>query len=134
MVDVYRKRLLAAARGRDQVIENELPASRSAEARERFEQREQTAAIAALEHFLKPSTVAVIGGARRRETVGGEIRHNIVSRGLRRGQSRAGRHERRATHQAREALRAEYRHVQSVAPAASRAAPTIGSEWPTRRP
>ena len=61
------------------MIEIGLPASPSAEARERFEQREQTAA---LEHFVKPSTVAVVGASRRGATVGGDIRHNIVSRGF----------------------------------------------------
>jgi acetate---CoA ligase (ADP-forming) len=69
-------------RVKDQVIEVELPTSLSAQARERFERREQIAAIAALERFLKPRTIAVIGASRRRATVGGEILHNIISAGF----------------------------------------------------
>jgi acetate---CoA ligase (ADP-forming) len=66
-------------RTRDRVIEFELPTSLSAQARERFEQREQTAAIAAVTSFLKPQAVAVIGASRSRGTVGGEILHNILT-------------------------------------------------------
>jgi acetyl coenzyme A synthetase (ADP forming)-like protein len=60
----------------------ELPTSRSAETRARFEQREQTAAIAAVSHFLRPASVAVIGASRRRGTVGGEILHNLLAGGF----------------------------------------------------
>jgi predicted CoA-binding protein len=64
------------------LIEIELPTSLSGEARERYEQREQTAAIAALESFLRPEAIAVIGASRRRGTVGGEILHNLISGGF----------------------------------------------------
>ena len=39
----------------------------------RFEERDRTAAVAAVRSFLRPQSVAVIGASRRRETVGGEI-------------------------------------------------------------
>src|ERR1700730_11637111 len=54
------------------VIEVQLPTSLSEEAVRRFEQREQTAAIAAVRSFLAPSAVAVIGASRRQHTVGAE--------------------------------------------------------------
>jgi acetyl coenzyme A synthetase (ADP forming)-like protein len=46
---------------------------------ERFERREQTAAISALTAFLHPRAVAVIGASRQRRTVGGETFHNLLS-------------------------------------------------------
>ena len=67
------------SRTHEGVVEVELPTSLSSRARERVEQREQTAAIAALESFLKPRSVAVIGASRRRGTVGGEILHNVLA-------------------------------------------------------
>jgi acetyl coenzyme A synthetase (ADP forming)-like protein len=83
MLDVFQESGFSSRRRlKDQAIEIELPTSLSAQARERFEQREQTAAIAALESFLKPRTVAVIGASRERATVGGEILHNILSGGF----------------------------------------------------
>jgi len=59
-------------------IEIELPASFSAEAVARFEERDRLAARAAVRHFLEPSAVAVIGASRRRGTVGGEAFHNLL--------------------------------------------------------
>ena len=53
----------------------------SAAVLERVEQRDQVAAIAALDSFLRPSSVAVIGASRRRRTVGGQIVHNLVDGG-----------------------------------------------------
>ncbi len=57
----------------------ELPTSLSRDALERFEERDRTAAIAAVRSFLEPASVAVIGASRRRGTVGGEILHNLIS-------------------------------------------------------
>jgi acetyl coenzyme A synthetase (ADP forming)-like protein len=54
------------------------PASLSSEALDRFERREQAAAIAALSAFLKPRSVAVIGASRSRGTIGGEVFHNLL--------------------------------------------------------
>ncbi len=70
------------SRTEEGVVEIELPTSLSAAARERVEQRDQTAAIAAMKSFLEPGVVAVVGASRRRGTVGGEILHNILSSGF----------------------------------------------------
>jgi acetate---CoA ligase (ADP-forming) len=61
----------------DGVVHVELPTSRSERTGERFEQREQTAAIAAVRRFLQPGSVAVIGASARGGTVGGAILGNI---------------------------------------------------------
>jgi acetyl coenzyme A synthetase (ADP forming)-like protein len=58
------------------------PTSLSPEAIERFERREQTAAIAAMESFLAPRSVAVIGASRSRGTIGGEVFHNLLATGF----------------------------------------------------
>ncbi|HYU58984.1 MAG TPA: GNAT family N-acetyltransferase, partial [Actinomycetota bacterium] len=60
----------------------EVPTSLSAEAIERFERREQTAAAAALRTFLSPSSIAVIGASRTRGTIGGEVFHNLLAAGF----------------------------------------------------
>src|SRR6266498_3809255 len=60
----------------------EFPTSLSPEALERFERREQTAAIAAMEAFLSPRSVAVIGASRSRGTIGGEVFHNLLVTGF----------------------------------------------------
>ena len=60
----------------------ELPTSLSPEALERFEQREQTAAAAAMRAFLAPRSVAVVGASRRRGTVAGELFHNLLAGGF----------------------------------------------------
>jgi acetyl coenzyme A synthetase (ADP forming)-like protein len=57
----------------------DFPTSLTAEALERFERREEVAAVAALQHFLSPRSVAVIGASRSRGTIGGEVFHNLLS-------------------------------------------------------
>ena len=64
-----------------EVLEIELPTSLSAGALERFERREQTAAVAAVQSFLCPRAVAVVGASRRRRTVGAEILRNLLVHG-----------------------------------------------------
>lgn len=59
-------------------IRVELPTSLSAEAQERFENRDRIAAAAAIGRFLRPRAVAVVGASRERGTVGGEIFHNLL--------------------------------------------------------
>lgn len=59
-----------------------LPTSISPEAFERFERREQSAAVAAMRSFLVPSSVAVIGASRDRSSVGGAIFDNLITRGF----------------------------------------------------
>ncbi len=63
-------------------IRVEFPTSLSAEVLDRFEQRDRVSARAAVETFLKPSSIAVIGASRRRGTVGGEVLHNLVESGF----------------------------------------------------
>ncbi len=65
-----------------EVLEIELPTSLSAAALERFERREQTAAVAAVQSFLCPRAVAVVGASRRRRTVGAEILRNLLTHGF----------------------------------------------------
>lgn len=80
MVQVFRESgFPVELRSTPDAIAIELPTSLSAEALERFEERERTAAVAAVRSFLEPASVAVIGASRRRGTVGGEILHNLVT-------------------------------------------------------
>jgi acetyl coenzyme A synthetase (ADP forming)-like protein len=60
----------------------ESPTSLSPEAVERFERREQIAALTAMRRFLAPGSVAVVGASRERGTVGGELFHNLVATGF----------------------------------------------------
>jgi acetate---CoA ligase (ADP-forming) len=60
----------------------EFPTSLSPKALERFEQREQVAATAAMQAFLEPRSVAVVGASRRRGTVAGELFHNLLAAGF----------------------------------------------------
>ena len=55
------------------------PTSLTAEALERFDRRDQVAAVSALKLFFAPRGVAVIGASRRRGTIGGELFHNLLS-------------------------------------------------------
>jgi acetyl coenzyme A synthetase (ADP forming)-like protein len=80
MIEVFRgSGFPVEMRSTPGAIAIELPTSLSPEARERFEERERSAAIAAVHCFLEPAAVAVIGASRRRGTIGGEILHNLVS-------------------------------------------------------
>ncbi len=60
----------------------DFPTSLTSEALERFEAREQVAAVAAMRRFLVPRSVAVIGASRSRGTIGGEVFHNLLSFGF----------------------------------------------------
>ena len=60
----------------------ELPTSFSADAVERFQDRDRLAAQAAVRLFLEPRSVAVIGASRERGTVGGEVFHNVLNAGF----------------------------------------------------
>lgn len=59
-------------------ISFELPTSLTEEGKERFEDRDRVAAVAAVRCVLAPRAVAVVGASRRRGTVGGEILHNVL--------------------------------------------------------
>ncbi len=83
MIDVFRNSgFPVELHTRGDVIDVEFPTSLSEEALARFEQRERTAAIAAMRSFLEPASVAVIGASRSRGTVGGELLHNLLSAGF----------------------------------------------------
>lgn len=58
------------------------PTELTEEALQRFERREQRAAQAALQAFLRPRGVAVVGASRRRGTIGGEIFWNLLQYGF----------------------------------------------------
>jgi acetate---CoA ligase (ADP-forming) len=64
------------------VVTVEFPTSLTEDARDRFERREQLAAVAALKRFFEPGAVAVIGASRRRGTIGGEVFHNLLQAGF----------------------------------------------------
>jgi len=56
--------------------------SLSADARARFDAREQVAAMNAVRGMLAPRSVAVIGAGRKRKTIGGEVFHNLMDGGF----------------------------------------------------
>lgn len=58
------------------------PTSLLPEALARFEEREAVAAIAAMERFLQPGAVAVIGASRERGSISGELFRNILEAGF----------------------------------------------------
>jgi acetyl coenzyme A synthetase (ADP forming)-like protein len=60
----------------------QFPTSITPDAAQRFEHREQIAAVAAMRHFFAPRSVAVIGASRTRGTIGGEIFRNLVVTGF----------------------------------------------------
>jgi acetyl coenzyme A synthetase (ADP forming)-like protein len=79
MIEVFRESgFPVEMRSTPDAIEIELPTSLSDEALARFEEREAVAAVAAVRSFLEPRSVAVIGASHRRNTIGGEILHNLL--------------------------------------------------------
>lgn len=83
MVEVFRESgFPVEIRSEPGLIAVEFPTSLSPEAVERFEGREQTAAVAAMRTFFAPRSVAVIGASRRRGTIGGEVFHNLIATGF----------------------------------------------------
>jgi acyl-CoA synthetase (NDP forming) len=70
---------LKADRG---VLEVRLPVELTDGALQRFEHRDQIAAVNALKKFLYPRSIAVIGAPRNRGTVGGEAFHNLLDSGF----------------------------------------------------
>ena len=80
MVEVFRESGFAVrTRSSPDVLRVEFPTEMSDDALERFDERERTAATAAVRRFLRPHSVAVLGASRERGTVGGEIFHNLIS-------------------------------------------------------
>jgi acetyl coenzyme A synthetase (ADP forming)-like protein len=63
-------------------IRIELPTSLSPEARQRFENRDRLAAMSALQSFLRPRSVAVIGASRNPASIGGRVIANLAGTGF----------------------------------------------------
>ena len=83
MLRVFRDSgLPTAVRTNEDGFTLEMPTAFSEEALEVFERRERIATEAAVAHFLRPASVAVIGASRRRGTVGGDLLHNLVEGGF----------------------------------------------------
>jgi acetyl coenzyme A synthetase (ADP forming)-like protein len=59
-------------------IRIQFPTSLTAEARARFEAREQIASMNAVRAMLAPRSIAVVGAGRKRKTIGGEVFHNLI--------------------------------------------------------
>jgi acetyl coenzyme A synthetase (ADP forming)-like protein len=80
MIDVFRNSgFPIRLRSTPGVVEIELPTSLSQDAIASFEERERVASVAAVRAFLRPSSVAVIGASRHRDSVGGQILHNLLA-------------------------------------------------------
>jgi acyl-CoA synthetase (NDP forming)/GNAT superfamily N-acetyltransferase len=80
MLDVFRQSgFPLRTRMDDGLIFDEFPTAITAEAIASFESREQVGAIAAVQRFLKPRSVAVIGASRRRNTPAGQLFHNLAA-------------------------------------------------------
>jgi acetate---CoA ligase (ADP-forming) len=83
MIEVFRDSgFPVRVRSEPGLVTVELPTSLTAEAKEKFEGRERTAAVAALRAFFSPRSVAVIGASRNRGTIGGEVFHNLLETGF----------------------------------------------------
>jgi len=59
-----------------------MPSGLGREARERFEERDAIAAVAAVRHVLEPASIAVVGASGRHDSVGGAVLRNILSAGF----------------------------------------------------
>lgn len=60
-----------------------LPSSLTEDGRRRFEKRERTAAVAAVQHVLQPGSVAMVGASRRPGSIGAAVMANLVASGFR---------------------------------------------------
>jgi acetate---CoA ligase (ADP-forming) len=58
------------------------PTSLTPEGRRRFEERERDAAVAAVGHVLRPSSVLVVAARTARGSAGGELLHNLIAGGF----------------------------------------------------
>jgi acetyl coenzyme A synthetase (ADP forming)-like protein len=80
MLDVFRNSgFPIEVRTQPSELHVAFPTALTEEAIDRFDRREQIAAVNALSAILKPRAVAVIGASRQRGTVGGELFHNLLS-------------------------------------------------------
>ncbi|HEU4976169.1 MAG TPA: GNAT family N-acetyltransferase [Baekduia sp.] len=60
----------------------EMPAGVGREAHARFEARRRLAAVAGIDHVLRPQSIAVIGASDRRGSVGGELLRKVLAGGF----------------------------------------------------
>jgi acetyl coenzyme A synthetase (ADP forming)-like protein len=60
-------------------IEVEFPISLTDEALAHFSRRQTEASVAAMQRFLAPDSVAVIGASRDSSTIGGQLFHNLIT-------------------------------------------------------
>ena len=80
MVEVFRESgFPVSVRARSGVVEVELPTALGAEALAAFEDRDRTAASAAVSRFLLPRSVALIGASDRPGSVGAAVLRNLRS-------------------------------------------------------
>jgi acetyl coenzyme A synthetase (ADP forming)-like protein len=80
MIEVFRRTGFAVRiRAVPGEVEVELSTEITEEAAERYEEREDAAAAAAMHVLLQPSSVAVIGASRDPSSIGGRLLHNLLS-------------------------------------------------------
>ena len=63
------------------VLTVEMPTAFTAAARERFEMRESIAAVAAMNHVLRPASIAVVGASPDTGAIGGAVFRNLLASG-----------------------------------------------------
>lgn len=63
-------------------VHAELATTLSVEARENFDNRDKLGAIAAVNRFLAPKSVAIVAGSLERGQIGGEVWHNLRAAGF----------------------------------------------------
>lgn len=82
MIEMFRESgLPTQVRAEPGVLRVEMPASLSAGARERFENRDRLASRAAVRAILEPASLALVGASRRPGSVGAEVLRNLVESG-----------------------------------------------------
>ena len=81
MVNVFRHSgFPVSIRATPGSIDVEFPISLTEEAVEHFERRETAAAVSAMQTFLTPDSVAVIGASRDTSSIGGMLFHNLLTK------------------------------------------------------
>jgi acetyl coenzyme A synthetase (ADP forming)-like protein len=83
MLDVFRESGFQVRSRSDRgEVRIEFDTAMSTSALERFDARDQIAAVAAVSSLLAPASVALIGASRQLGTIGGETFHNLVTSGF----------------------------------------------------
>lgn len=79
MLEVFRESgLPIRIRSEPGVVRVEISTSLTPDAQDRFEHREELAAAAAVRALLCPSSIAVVGASRQRNTIGGGLFQNLI--------------------------------------------------------